>query len=447
MYVFGNEIVVGIQRRTVLFTETCYDDDLNRFKLICLESPILDPVYDSEMGPLPSKVPERSTSVGTSSDEETIDSYSSMGCQEFLCKNVFGKQLFGKMEVMIAEFKVASHHNIQKELGVLYLDCIDLAVRKHPHIRVQRSTEFSHKTCTALERHIMNSVNSLVLDHLAVEHWLKQSLFNKCIQNFRPKLKMKTAQCHQELLKMTEARSPGLKLQCLGRCIETLNGDADEVLKSMIRLVAESGVNNWFTHFHFMKDFRLSSNFLHETMEEDDFHLTVLEAALKHVASGGLDDDGEDSSSLELFESIMKSDTVKVSRLICNTFDPEETKSDHHKCHPLCDCDPIRPLKWFELTDSHGRNAIHIASGSHNSFVLDLMLNDLAQMKSSRSPVNGKDEKSATPLHLAASKGNQNALLLLLHANADLNLRNADGQTPLHLASANGHESCVKAIL
>jgi len=52
-----------------------------------------------------------------------------------------------------------------------------------------------------------------------------------------------------------------------------------------------------------------------------------------------------------------------------------------------------------------------------------------------------------TALHHAASRGHQNAMLLLMHKGANLEPVNHSLDTPLHLASQNGHESCVKAIV
>lgn len=52
-----------------------------------------------------------------------------------------------------------------------------------------------------------------------------------------------------------------------------------------------------------------------------------------------------------------------------------------------------------------------------------------------------------TPLHFCASRGHQNALLLLLDAGAYLEPRNIAFNTPLHLGAQNGHEGCVKALI
>ena len=51
------------------------------------------------------------------------------------------------------------------------------------------------------------------------------------------------------------------------------------------------------------------------------------------------------------------------------------------------------------------------------------------------------------PLHYAASKGHQNALLLLLHAGCELEPYDHTLNTPLHFAAMNGHEPCLKALI
>ncbi len=52
-----------------------------------------------------------------------------------------------------------------------------------------------------------------------------------------------------------------------------------------------------------------------------------------------------------------------------------------------------------------------------------------------------------TPLHLAAAKGHDQALLRLVSFGALPNKRNASGQTPLHRAACAGFDFCVTALL
>jgi hypothetical protein len=69
-----------------------------------------------------------------------------------------------------------------------------------------------------------------------------------------------------------------------------------------------------------------------------------------------------------------------------------------------------------------------------------------------RRPARAADPRRAsvggdTPLHVAAARGQGDALALLLQAGADPAAANAVGETPLHLAVAAGHAAAVAALL
>jgi len=52
-----------------------------------------------------------------------------------------------------------------------------------------------------------------------------------------------------------------------------------------------------------------------------------------------------------------------------------------------------------------------------------------------------------TPMHLTASKGHNNIILLLMDHHCCINTQNKSGQTPLHLAVYNGHYETVKLLI
>lgn len=56
-------------------------------------------------------------------------------------------------------------------------------------------------------------------------------------------------------------------------------------------------------------------------------------------------------------------------------------------------------------------------------------------------------EELLTPMHLAALKGNAEAVILLYSLGASLNLKAADGSLPLHLAVRNGHAEVVRLLV
>ena len=53
--------------------------------------------------------------------------------------------------------------------------------------------------------------------------------------------------------------------------------------------------------------------------------------------------------------------------------------------------------------------------------------------------VNAKDEKGATPLHLAAAWDRKEVAELLIDNGADVNAKNEDGETPLDWANWRSH--------
>ena len=58
-----------------------------------------------------------------------------------------------------------------------------------------------------------------------------------------------------------------------------------------------------------------------------------------------------------------------------------------------------------------------------------------------------KDNKSDTPLHLAASHGYPDLVELLLASNADVKARTNNGNTPLEWAAYNGHSDVIALLL
>ncbi|KAK8660541.1 hypothetical protein V6N13_051465 [Hibiscus sabdariffa] len=73
----------------------------------------------------------------------------------------------------------------------------------------------------------------------------------------------------------------------------------------------------------------------------------------------------------------------------------------------------------------------------------DLLLHELLK-KGHRA--NESDNDGRTPLHIAASKGNENCVLLLLDYNADPNSKDSEGSVPLWEAILAGHDQLAKLL-
>ena len=84
---------------------------------------------------------------------------------------------------------------------------------------------------------------------------------------------------------------------------------------------------------------------------------------------------------------------------------------------------------------------IHDAAKDGNLEKIKVLLKDKPDLVSS------KDDKGATPLHLAALNGRAEAAALLLAGGADVNAGDKEGTTPLHFAAGNGHKDVVELLL
>uniref|UniRef100_H3DQX0 Uncharacterized protein n=2 Tax=Tetraodon nigroviridis TaxID=99883 RepID=H3DQX0_TETNG len=91
--------------------------------------------------------------------------------------------------------------------------------------------------------------------------------------------------------------------------------------------------------------------------------------------------------------------------------------------------------------DAKGRTPLHAAAFAGHVDCIHLLLSHDA-------PVDAVDQSGFTPLMMAAEKGRDGALeVLLTSSSANLGLTDKDGNTALHLACSSGKESCVMLIL
>lgn len=220
----------------------------------------------------------------------------------------------------------------------------------------------------------------------------------------------------------------------------------------MVYILVKSWIPNWHVQLTYMRMFRLSESWLGSSAAADgariggndnetEYHLTTLEAGLTHILTGGLksNDNTTENLSLEshsdngLFGPVLSGDTTRVREFLT-----EECSAGDE-----CPC---------AQQDELGRSGLHLAALRGDSFVLEAILSHLASPAGSACAacsklVDSQDCQGQTALHCAGFKGHQNALLLLLHYNANMNLSDIEGNTALHLVSLAGSVSCVKALL
>ena len=93
-----------------------------------------------------------------------------------------------------------------------------------------------------------------------------------------------------------------------------------------------------------------------------------------------------------------------------------------------------------DATDIEGHTPLMCASQLGNSKAVDVLL------KANANP-NIPRQDGETPLHFASLDGHSNIVGMLLHANASPNLQTVDGYTPLVYAIRNGHSHVVGLLL
>lgn len=94
----------------------------------------------------------------------------------------------------------------------------------------------------------------------------------------------------------------------------------------------------------------------------------------------------------------------------------------------------------INLTNDLGGTAVHIASGSENIKMVELLLNHGAA-------VDGVREHVVTPLQCAAMDGNVKMAEYLISRGAFVNKRSQEGYTPIYRAALNGNLKMVELLI
>lgn len=94
----------------------------------------------------------------------------------------------------------------------------------------------------------------------------------------------------------------------------------------------------------------------------------------------------------------------------------------------------------IEARDEAGLTPLHHAASAGNQPALEALLPAKADPRA-------RDKTGGTPLHWAAARGRTEAASALIAARAPLDVADAEGQTPLHMAVAAGHTAVARVLL
>lgn len=244
----------------------------------------------------------------------------------------------------------------------------------------------------------------------------------------------------------------------------------DDVIPVLIFVIIKSGMTHWITNLYFLKEFTFTDltgndfgaeNFLVATLEaaitfilNNDFKMRDVLGDIS-VSSPSEKFGSKDEFLAYFFQTIKDGDETAVESILkpfnktSGCIDPSMTNPYYEmpslRHHPLCSCNECESrisdsIPSINSKGPHGFSAIFIPVIYGQPKILNLLLNYSAD-------VNTCDSNDWSPLHYAASRGDQNSLLLLLHAGADINATNIDKNNPLHISCLYGYSNCAKALI
>ncbi|XP_050431900.1 ankyrin repeat domain-containing protein 27-like [Adelges cooleyi] len=418
----------------ILFVETCYTEDSQSYKIICTNGPL----------------------TSATITQEIIIIQSTQDCLNFLySKN--NKSLLKDLRYLVDTFLLTySFSNMhideqRKTVNILYNKCLRKAYSnfKSPNSFFQDNIKL------AVEYYVYNRVYNILIRNINICVAKDDSILNKLIQNYSSfpldldvdkdiEAVIPNARC--ELSKLYIHRTIIGKYKCLkDTFLKLSNGNnnftVDNLLNALVNLIIHCKIPNWSAQIYFMKNYIMSNN----KDFDDNFYLTSLEAAIEHIKTYSFNIDlfitANDSKYSLFFNHVRSGDYQKVKK----TLDHIKIETSSSMCHPLCECDSCIKQVYKEsmicvnYKDDQGLTPLHIAAFYGHPLIVELLLQY-------GSDINALDNFLRTPAHYAALRGQQNALLFLLHKKASMSGDN-EGNTPLHLCCSNGQESCVKALL
>ncbi|XP_054631968.1 ankyrin repeat domain-containing protein 27 isoform X2 [Dunckerocampus dactyliophorus] len=455
----------------ILFEETFYNEREQSYNILCISRPFEAAPGPAEIGPTAPYYPKSLGEV----------------------KDFLGRYI-NKLDKMILNFRQAFkehekkglRHHIDSVHG-LYTRCLQCVLRDSG-LKVLAKQEVQMRVLKqAVEVYLHHGIHGLIFNLVGTLEASQDAAFNKTTRSLqdlqhkdlgvRPEFSVNLPRAKRELGRLNQQTSPLFKLLCLHRVALTATHTptstvsieavcADDLLTVILYLLVKMDIPNWVTNLSYMKNFCFS----HSSKDELSYCLSTFEAAveyinlgkLHHTLSGCVEANNKVKLTQNvsllvqstatpiscLFEHIANGSEAEVERLLSKG--EAASEDDGRTCHPLCSCHLCDLQLSGKLNnpsiitpfsrDDRSYTPLHVAAICGQARMIDLLV-------SKGAPVNATDYHTLTPLHLACQKGYQGVTLLLLHYKADADAQDNNGNTPLHLACMYGHEDCVKALV
>ncbi|XP_031631906.1 ankyrin repeat domain-containing protein 27-like [Contarinia nasturtii] len=490
---------------TILFEEIFYTKGLLKYKVWCIEWPLLP------------------RAAINSPDDPPNGIFIVRGLQDavaLIWNETNSKAVFRKIESICCSYMKNTNctdggsgsdtsdvlKRIKHSVDILLNHCFKkLMYQRRLYEKCVNDPHFKRVFKIALETYIMDLLYRWLFDAITITCTDENEKFNRTMRNLADaslkdfKIDTKHTdiinRVRIELVKMPVLTTPIEKMCCLRRALTAASQNrhtdisVDELIPILVFVIIKSGLTHWIATMHFLKHFIFTQFTDGSDKGVDSFLITTLEAAILYIQSidliefkNGTTTTGtvaktdvklqrrfstKDDFIDYLFERIKKEDEVEIIKLlktdkdvIIDGADKENVNNDAH--HDNDDAIVKRPTDIDDGIDEGVVDEIDVISkfpecrqnlqNTHGigpihvaaMHGLPKMLNSLLALGVN---LHIKDENNWSALHYAAGRGHQNTLLLLLHAGAEINALTNDKNTPLHLCALNGHSNCVKALL
>lgn len=457
----------------ILFEEMFYTKDMQKFKILCVETPLCKKfVQQCEK---PNNLVQNLNEAIT-----LITQFSSLK-----------GGTMRKIDNAISNFtqrtqKASDYSKLKTNAKLLYDYCANLICNKKSKIDPVLGMNLK----ISLEYYLMNSVYDKLFDAICIHHSEESQKFNKILRklseitvddlNITNQPSPDTDDLNLlriELSKIGDSKCSLDKLYCVKNVIDSISScnnskpmSVDELLPLLVFTIVKTSYHHWIPTLAFIKEFNLSQMLCPENQSAGSvifYILTTLEAVIYFIQTNEnleiknqqlikfkkIDDIASpDDFVHHLFHYVRENNEIQLMQLMFvnySTFisrrSSESSADDAPLCHPLCICSSCK-LKVAEsesnvnMKSSEGLTMLHIASAYNIPKMVTILM-------SLEADVSVADEDGWTALHHAASHGHQKVLFLLLHGKSDINALTTGKQTALLLASRNGHDCCVKALL
>lgn len=455
----------------ILFEEMFYTKDMQKFKLLCIETPLCSKFIQ--------KCPKTNSLVQNVAESvELITQHS-------------GVKGMRKIDIAVSNFtmrvqKVSDYVKLKTNVKLLYDYCVTLICHK----RNKNLDPFlTMNLKIAIEYYLMEAAYDKIFDSISIQHTEENQKFNSILRKLSnitiedlnitsrpsPTITDNLNLMKMDLAKIGNCKSALDKLYCIKNVIDAIssfNGDklmtVDELLPVLVFAIIKTNFFHWINTLVFIKEFNLSQMLGPENQSAGSvifYIFTTLEAVIYFIQTNeNLPIKNHQMISLKkvdeiaspgdyvhhLFQYVKENNEIQLMQLINVSYESFVSRKssaslEDEGCHPLCDCSTCK----FKIEESDSNvnlrsenqlTMLHVASAYNVPKMVSILMNLKADSSS-------RDANGWTALHFAASRGYQKVLFLLLHSKSYINAVTNYQQTPLILAAMNGHDCCVKALL